>query len=294
MNKTKILAVAAFVALTAACTSKKTETEDTAKIVSVSIEPQRWIMEQIGGDRLKVVSFLPGDANPENFDPPMSALKNAAESVIYMRMGHLPWENNLIKRVVASNPDIKVVDTSAGIELIHGTHDHGHAHPHMDGVDPHTWSSVKNAKIIAANMYEAIKEADAANAEYYTKRYEKLSQRLDSLDNAFTERLAPIKGESVLVWHPSLSYFARDYGINQISIGMENKETTPRGMQRQMDIAGTHNPIAFFVQPQMDGAKSEAVVKKSGARKFVIHPLSYNWLAEMESITDVLTDSISK
>ncbi|MDE5839135.1 MAG: zinc ABC transporter substrate-binding protein, partial [Paramuribaculum sp.] len=236
----------------------------------------------------------PGDANPENFDPPMSTLKNASESSLYMQMGHLPWENSIIERIAESNPEIKVIDTSTGIDLIYGTHDHAHHHAHEnDGIDPHTWTSIKNAKIIASNMYQALVDIDSVNIDYYSKRYELLTLKLDSLDNEFTRRLLPIKGKSVIVWHPSLSYFARDYGINQIAIGMENKEATPKGLQKKMEMAAAYNPLVFFVQPEMDGAKSEAVVKQSGAKKIVIQPLAYDWLGEIEKITDSLTDSIN-
>ncbi|MDE6048706.1 MAG: zinc ABC transporter substrate-binding protein, partial [Paramuribaculum sp.] len=250
MNKHKIYFLFLAILTLTSCSSKKAVDSNGKLTVCVSLEPQRWILEQIGGDKLNAVSFLPGDANPENFDPPMSALKTASESALYMRMGHLPWENSLIERITASNPDIRVIDSSNGIEPIHGTHGHSHPHSHNDDVDPHTWSSVKNARIIAANMYEALSESDSSNADYYTERYRALDNKLDSLDKAYTSRLAPLRGASVLVWHPSLSYYARDYGLNQISIGMENKETTPIGMQRQLEMAAGHNPIVFLVQPQ--------------------------------------------
>lgn len=296
MNKIDFFIFSIITSLVMGCSHKNNDApkENNIKTISVSIEPQRWILEQIGGDKLNVVSLLPGDANPENFDPPMSSLKSATESSLYMRMGNLPWEKSLIERITASNPEIKVIDTSEGISLIYGTHEHSHNHSHdNDGLDPHTWSSVKNAKIIASNMFNAIVETDSVNKEYYTCRFKILIHKLDSLDNEFTERLLPIKGKSILVWHPSLSYFARDYGINQISLGMENKETTPKGLQKQMEMAASHNPIAFFVEPQMAGTKSETVEEQSGAKRLVIQPLAYDWWNEMEKITNFLTETIN-
>lgn len=257
------------------------------RAVCVSIEPQRWIAEQIAGDRIKVESLMPGDANPENFDPPMSALRNASSAAAYLQIGHLPWEEALIERVRESNPDIKVVDTSAGIELITGTHSHdGHSHD----IDPHTWSSVKNARIIAANTLAVLKSADPQNAGYYAANYTSLCERLDSLDSAFAKALAPAQGQSFMVWHPSLSYFARDYGLNQIALGSENKESTVKAMQHQIDEALSHNARVFFVQPSMDGDKSEEIINLTGARKVVIHPLDYDWWGEMKAVCNSLTN----
>ena len=288
---THIVLIAVISITCKGCSSCTDNNAGHNKLVCVSLEPQRWIAEQIAGERLKVVSMLPGDADPENFDPPMSALKDASDAVVYMQSGYLPWEDNMIKRVKESNPDLLVIDTARGIDLITGTHSHdGHSHE----TDPHTWTSVKNAKIIAANMLEGLKKADSIHADFYEANYNKLVLRLDSLDNSITERLAPVKGGSFVVWHPSLSYFARDYGLTQIAIGSENKESTIRTMQRRIDEANNSNVSLFFVQPDMDGAKSDEIIALTGAEKVIIHPIAYDWLNEMEIITDALSQKLLK
>lgn len=293
MVSRKYLLIASIVLLAGVfCSCKKQrKSDDSVLTVSVSIEPQRWLLEQIGGDRIKAVSFMPGEANPENFDPPMSALKTASESAIYMQIGRLPWEADLIKKITASNPELKVIDTSEGIDPLYGTHGHSHAHSHVEEIDPHIWTSVKNASIMASNMYKALTEYDSRNADYYTERFNRLSNRLDSIDRAFNLRLEPFAGQSFLVWHPSLSYFARDYGLKQIAIGMENKETTPIGMKRQLENAMATEPIVFFVQPQMDGNSSESILKQLNTKKRLINPQAYDLLSELEQITDALTSS---
>lgn len=288
-NSIFIAAAAAALSITACTNNAATESRP---LVCVSIEPQKWILEQIVGDKMDIVSLLPAEANPENFDPPVSALRQAADAEAYMQVGHLPWERSLIGRIADTNKNIKVVDTSYGINLIAGTHGHAHDGDESE-FDPHTWSSVKNARIIARNMAEAVTDIDSANAGYYNTNLQKLIARLDSLDNSFTNRLAPVKGEPILVWHPSLSYFARDYGIEQIAIGAENKETTLKAMQSKIDLATSKKPRVFFVQPQMDGAHSSQIIDAIGARKVVMHPLDYDWMAEMERITDAITDSLA-
>ncbi len=261
--------------------------ERTRPVVTVSIEPQKWLLERIGGDRVEVRTFLEGDANPESFDPALSVIRDAARSDAFMRMGHLPWENSLIEKVVAGNKELLVVDTSEGINLIQGGH--GHHHPGMNEVDPHTWSSVKNARIMASNMLKGLQTIDPAGADYYEKNYRKLDATLDSLDKAFATRLAPLRGMSFLVWHPSLSYFARDYGLNQIAMGMENKEMTLPMMQKKLDEAASNQAKVFFIQPQMDaGGKAEPIIERTGAVKQVVHPLSPDWQGELEGIVDAL------
>lgn len=287
----KFIIPAALSLLLAACANNNHE-NDSQPLVCVSIEPQKWILEQIVGDRMNVVSLLPSESNPENFDPPVSALRQASDAEAYMQVGHLPWEQTLTDRIADSNRGIKVVDTSRGIDLIAGTH--GHAHDGEEAeFDPHTWSSVKNVRIIARNMAEAVAAIDSTNADYYNTNLQKFIVRLDSLDNSFINRLAPLKGEPILVWHPSLSYFARDYGLEQIAIGAENKETTLKAMQNKINLAASKRPKVFFVQPQMDGTQNSQIIEATGARKVVLHSLDYDWMAEMEKITASLTDSLT-
>lgn len=286
----KFIIPAALSLILAACINNNHD--EAQPLVCVSIDPQKWILEQIVGDRMTVVSLMPSEANPENFDPPVSALRQASAAEAYMLVGHLPWEQSLTERIADSNKDIKIVDTSRGINLIAGTHGHTHDGEEPE-FDPHTWSSVKNVRIIAQNMTDAVIQIDSANADYYNTNFQRLIVRLDSLDNSFTNRLAPLKGEPVLVWHPSLSYFARDYGLEQIAIGAENKETTLKAMQHKISLAASKRPKVFFVQPQMDGAQNLQIIEATGARKVVLHSLDYDWMAEMEKITDSLTDSLT-
>lgn len=276
------------------CSSKSTKVLDERLTVSVSIEPQKWILERIVGDKMRIVSILPGEANPESFDPPMSVMRDASVSRLYLQMGHLPWEETIVSRVKNGNNELRVVDTSAGVELITGTHVHHHDNDSCSNssfdIDPHTWSSVRNAKIIAKNMFEAVCETDSLNVDFYTRNFTELCSSLDSLDNAFSERLSNHVGESVLVWHPSLSYFARDYGLNQISVGAENKELSLPSLEAKIDEVKRSGAKIFFVQPQMDGGKSDDLVNYTGVDKVVIHPLNYEWMDEMELLVDALTN----
>lgn len=266
---------------------------DAKPIVTVSIEPQKWLLERIAGDRVEVRTFLQGDADPENFDPSVSTLIDASRSAAFMRVGHLPWEEMLISKVAGGNNDMLIVNTSEGIEPITGTHSHSHGDgsDEAEEIDPHVWGSVKNAKVMASNMFKGLVAIDPAGADYYERRYMSLNATLDSLDREFSVRLRPLRGSSFLVWHPSLSYFARDYGLNQIAVGSENKEISIPAMQSKIDEAASHDVRVFFVQPQMDsGEKTAIVASGASARTAVIHPLSPDWMGEMEAIVNALTE----
>ena len=204
-----IVSLAAWLGLLVACTAT---THDTP-IVTVSIEPQKYILEQITGNRVEIRTLIANGANPETFDPSVNHIINLTKSIGFLRMGNIGFEAAILDKVHSENPDLPIFNTSLGVMPVTGTHSHGGIT--HDVIDPHTWTSVKNVKIISKNMLIAMTEIDPSNADYYRSNYHRFAARLDSLDNELTIRLAPHKGEAFMVWHPSLSYFARDYGLEQ-------------------------------------------------------------------------------
>lgn len=256
-------------------------------IVTVSIEPQRYILEQITGERVQVRSLLTEGANPESYDPSVTHMYNLGKSLGYLRMGNIGFEAALVDKISEANPELKIFDTSAGVTPILGTHSHGD-HEHS-AVDPHTWTSVKNVKIIARNMLDAMQEVDPDNKSYYTRNYETFAAHLDSLDNAIAARLAPHRGESFMVWHPSLSYFARDYGLNQVIVGnAENKDNSVNDLRTAIDSARATGARIFFFQKDIDSRQVSAINSELQSDEVNINPLSYQWEDEIIRIADAI------
>lgn len=255
------------------------------KIVTVSIEPQRYLLEQITGDRVQVRCLLADGANPETYDPSMTHMFNLQKSAAYLRVGNIGFEAALLDKIHDSNPELPIYNTSEGITPILGTHGHGDE----DAPDPHTWTSVKNARIMASNMLKAMREVDPGHADEYQHNYERFTERLDSLDRAFAERLAPVKETTFLVWHPSLSYFARDYGLRQLVVGgAESKESSVSDIRNAIDSAEANEARVFFCQADLDSRHVAALNAEIGAREVTVNLLSSHWEEEMEKIVEAL------
>lgn len=265
-----------------ACSSKPME----SKIVTVSIEPQKFLLEKITGDRAEVRCLLANGANPETYDPSVTHLMNLQKSMGYLRMGNIGFEAALLDKIRQANPELPIFNTSEGIEPIRGTHSHDDI-VHSDAIDPHTWSSVKNAKVILKNMLSAMVEIDPDNKGYYQENYDKYATHLDSLDNAITVKLSPKKGTAFLVWHPSLSYFARDYGLEQIVVGnAEHKDLALNNLKEVIDHSNEHQAKIFFTQKDFDSRQVNAINAQIGAKEISINPLAYDWEAEISAMAD--------
>ena len=236
----KFLACAGIVALALAACQKGEK--DERPVLVVSIEPQRQMLEQLAGDDYRIVTLMPNGENPETFEPSPARRIDVENAQAYFTTGNLLFENNL--EMTARDKSI-FHDMSQGIAPIYGTHTHFHGHSeflpdddaHVRGVDPHVWVSVKNARVMAKNMTRVLSEIDKDNAAAYQARLATYDAHLDSLDQAFAARLDSLPNTSFLVWHPSMSYFARDYGLNQIVVGSETKESSVNDLRNVIKAA---------------------------------------------------------
>lgn len=260
---------------------------DSSKpVVTVSIEPQRYFVEKIAGDRFKVRCMLDKGGSPETYEPSMANMMSLEKSSAYFFIGKLGFETAIRGKITEYNPNIKAYDLSRGVTMLTGCHHFDADDDH--GTDPHIWTSVVNAKIIVANIHAALCELDPDGTKIYDENLRNFTAELDELQAQLDARLAGCRGKSFFVWHPSLSYFAHDYGLQQISVEYEGKESPLKHVQDKIDLAKSSGATVFFLQKEMDSAQASAVNAEIGAKVVEINPLSYDWKTEIIKIADAI------
>ena len=256
-------------------------------ILTVTLEPLRYFTEAIAGDNYEVVSMVPKGSSPESYDPTPQQLVNLSKSQAYFRIGYIGFEQAWMKKLEANCPNMKVYDTSKGIDLIR---DKGHWHGdhfHEGGVEPHVWNSTQNALIIADNIYQALCELDSTHQEDYQKRLDVLKQIIRQTD-ANVRTLLENADSTFLIYHPALSYFARDYGLKQVSIEEGGKEPSPAQLKALIETCRNENVHTIFVQQEFDQRNAQLIANELGVNIVSINPLSYDWVKEMIRIAEAL------
>ena len=256
-------------------------------ILTVTLEPLRYFTEAIAGDNYEVVSMVPKGSSPESYDPTPQQLVNLSKSQAYFRIGYIGFEQAWIKKLEANCPDMKVYDTSKGIDLLRDKgHWHGN-HFHEGGVEPHVWNSTQNALIIADNIYQALCELDSTHQEDYQKRLDVLKQTIRQTD-ANVHTLLENADSTFLIYHPALSYFARDYSLKQVSIEEGGKEPSPAQLKALIETCRNENVHTIFVQQEFDQRNAQLIAHELGVNIVSINPLSYDWVKEMIRIAEAL------
>lgn len=247
--------------------------------VSVTIEPLRWMTEQIGDTLVDVHTMVPAGSSPETYEPTPRQMVELSHSDIYIKVGCIGFETTWMERLMANAPQMKVVDASQGIAYVESS----------DGVkDPHTWTSCANARTMAANVCRALSEADAPHRTLYERNLHRLQQRIDSVDGAVGRALGGSPQRAFVIYHPALTYFARDYGLRQLPMEEEGREPGAAQMRQLVDEARRQRVKTIFVQREFSPRSTVAVRNATGAVPVEINPLAYDWPAQMLFIARAL------
>ena len=280
MKRLNILIVTIIAVLAASC-GKKT---DSRQVLMVSILPQKYALEQIVGDKWDVACMLEKATSAESYDPEMSQMKKLETCRAYFLIGNLGFEQT-VKGRLEGDAGKMLVDSSEGIDLIME-----HAHGADAEADPHVWMSVRNMRIIARNMYRAVVAISPADSAAFRKNYEKFDASLAALDASLAAQLQPAVGTTFVVWHPALSYFARDYRLRQMGIEHEGKETSLAHVGEVLASASAAGAKVYFRQEGADERQAETVCSRIDLRRVEINPLSYEWKKQMQTIANGLTE----
>lgn len=260
--------------------NNKSQTSNDKIGVVVTVGPQEEFAKRVGGDRVNVMVMVPQGADPHTYEPLPNQMKQVQDAKIYFIVGSgIEFELAWMDKLTAMNPQMEVVNTSQGIELLPNTEEH-------EGNDPHVWVSPKNAKIMVENIYTKLVEIDPENKDYYQKNRDEYLNKLDELDKNTTKILSNQKNRNIMVYHPSWAYFCRDYDLKQIPIESQGKEPTPQGIASLIDQARRDNIRVIFVSPQFSSSNAQVIAREIGGRVVVVNPLSNNYIKNMKTVAE--------
>ena len=249
-------------------------------VLTVTLEPLRYFTEAIAGEHFEVVSMVSKGSSPESYDPTPQQLVNLSRSQAYLRIGYIGFELAWMEKLQANCPDMKVYDTSRGVDLIRGEgHWHGD-HFHEGGVEPHIWNSTRGASVIAENICAALCELSPNHQDDFRNRLHDLKQTIAQTDSIVRTHLADADS-TFLIYHPALSYFARDYGLRQLSIEEGGKEPSPAQLKALIETCRKEHAHTIFVQQEFDQRNAQLIADELGVKIVPINPLSYDWAEEM-------------
>ena len=286
--------------------------------VFVSIAPQKYFVHQIGKDLVDVQVMVPPGASPTTYEPRPKQMTDLLKTKIYFAMG-VPFEKVWLKKIAATNPELKVVHTDREIQKIpmaaHFHYDGGKSnnkgeHHKDDGrhheaghtdieeqsdqgfLDPHVWLSPPLVQLQASIILKTLQEVDPSHGALYEANYNQFVSQLDALDAQLRKAFTGKQGLEFMVFHPAWGYFAHTYGLKQVPIEVEGKEPKPAHLKDLIQHARERGIKIVFLQPQFSTKRAELVAREIGGRVVIADPLEEDWLANMRDVADKIMDAL--
>lgn len=262
------------------------EKKPEKRVITVSYPMQEYLLREIVGDDYEINTLVRPGTNPETYDPQISSIRGLQNSQIFLQAGTAGFEENLVSKLRKETPSLKIADIGKGIERIKGSHSDRNGH---DLGDPHIFNSVKNLEIIAQNIFEEVALLNPAEKDRYEANYSYLLERLQDINSQIESLLSGSQGKAFLVIHPVLSYFARDYGMEQISIERDGKEPSPKQFQQRIEEARAKNVCVMLHDATMSSREAEIVSSELGIENIVFNLSGEDWMEQFLVIANALT-----
>lgn len=199
-------------------------------------------------------------------EKPLAALAGAARAIVLTEAPGM--------RLLAGRPGgaFEAHGTTSGAAKKWRGHDAEDGH---QALNPHLWLDPENAARIVRIAAQALSALDPANAAAYGANAARLEARLDDLDRALRDRLAPVAGVPYVVYHDATAYLEARYGLRAMGALTVNPAVPPgarrlAALRRRMVETGA---ACLFAEPRFRPALVAAVIEGTGARAGTLDPL---------------------
>ena len=281
-------------------------------LVTVSVLPQAYFIERIGGEAVTVNVMVGSGEDPHTYEPKPEQMRALSDSQLFFTIG-TEYEGAWLPRFRDVNPEMTIIDSAAGItrmmETLPHIHDHedddhayeadddhddDHESEHEVGLDPHVWLSPSNGRIIARNIYNALAEASPENEALFKANFDALIADIDDLDNRITQTLSGITQRNFMVYHPAWGYFAAEYDLTQIPIQRGGTDPSASELAAMIDQALAENIRVIFVQPTFSAANAQAIAAEIGGEVALVDPLARDWLDNLANAAEAFALALGR
>lgn len=266
--------------------------------VAVSVPPQAYFVERIGGERVRVEVMIPPGYSHVDYPLTPRTMVALSRAALYVKVGHpgFEFERRHVDPFLKRNPSIRVVDMSRGMPLLAGEeevpdHDGHDDHSHAAG-DPHVWVAPATVEIAARNIAAALARADPAHVGEYRANLRAFLADIDRLDREIRARLAGRESRKFMVYHPDWGYFARQYGLEQIAIESGGKEPSARRLIQLIELARREEVKVVFVQGGFPRKSAQVIAEAVGGQVLTADPQRRDWLDNLRQVAADLSEAL--
>jgi len=258
--------------------------------VFVSIPPQKYFVEQVGGKHVAVSMIVEPGHNPATYEPTPRQITRLSSARLYFTIG-VAFEDVWMTRIHNANPEMRIIALQKVVPL-REVDQLGNVLQGKGRKDPHIWTSPPLVKLMAVRIRDALIAEDPAHRADYAANCKRFVANLEKLDRYIRNRLRGMENGSFMVFHPSWGYFADTYGLHQIPIESGGKEPGARTLQQVIEVGRRKGVKVIFVQKQFSDRSAETVARALGGRVAPVDPLAEDYLRNLRHVADIFAEAL--
>jgi zinc transport system substrate-binding protein len=301
MKKAWVVLILIAGVLLSGCASEEA-IDQNRKLIVVGISPMKEWVETIGGDSVQVQVMIPPGNSPANYEPTTRQLLALEEMDRYFAVGVGAETDGFLTRLYPGGdervirldqavsevyPDRMMMAHGHGDEEAEETEDQDHA-----GRDPHIWLSIPRTKVMIQRITEELSIINPDEKESYQNRSEAYLASLEELDQDLKARFLEVSNNHFLLFHPSLGYFADEYGLEMMVIEEDGKSATPSHLMEVIDEAKAKDIRTVFYQEEFDENQAKTIAEELNGDLLPLSILNENYLSGMKEIGEELLKSM--
>ncbi len=245
-------------------------------LVSVTVPAQTWLVKQIAGDAVEVLTMIPQGRVPETAQPGPRRLARSQQAGIQFIVGHpaLFFEEKYIipqRKSDSRTTWISMYDVAKQLQPART----------LEGTDPHLWTSpaimLATARLVASSLVRL----DPENAHRYQQGLQKLVARIKKLDEQIRENIYRSQFQQILVYHPAWGHFSQDYGLSQLAVEEEGKIPDPGRLSALFRTSDKKNINFIISSPGADERLAGIIAAQLQIDVLVVDPMDPDWLHMM-------------
>ena len=302
-----LMSVLSLSFLIAGCNNSSPE-KPPKPVIAVSIVPEREFVRAVAGDLVDVVTMIPPGSSPSNYQPTPLEMESFSNASIYFAIGVPAEDANILKKAKELNPQLKIVKLDDEVGKIYphryfedahfpedeeaenADNENDHESHDVGMKDPHIWMSPKRVMVMVDTIAGELSKMDSKNSDIYIANAKLYKEKLSSLDLKIKQTLEGLPNRSFIIYHPSLGYFADDYGLEMVSVESSGKSASAKELERIIDFAREENIKVIFYQSEIDSSQSRTLANEIGGKTTEISTLSGNYIENMKKIASTFKE----
>ena len=174
---------------------------------------------------------------------------------------------SFMDKVTNQMPNLKVIDSSYGIQLMKS--------PGDQGDNQHLWVSISNAIIQVKNIGQQLAKIDPTNAAKYKSNTDIYVKKLEAERVKMHKSLDTVKNRDIVTFHEAFPYFAKEFNLNIAGVieREPGSEPSAKDLQETIEKVKKLKVKALFAEPQYSAKAADTIAKETGSKVYTLDPI---------------------